>query len=245
MEDIINIALKRSLAERGEKDGPLRYLEVGVHKGDTLKAVSSNIQGVEVIKEGVDPYGPFGEVHRMTSQIFFAVNEAFWKKTYDVIFLDALHFSLILNQEIDESLKILNKNGVLILDDTMPKSEASGSIEEASLVGFQKNVSYPLFKEYDPMDPEASYKYFKDFPGYPEVNGDCWKSVARLRTTRPDLKVGSFRLGDGRGCTLAVWEPQTLLEEFIEPDQMDWSYFKANENAILNITTLDNVLYKD
>jgi len=134
---------------------------------------------------------------------------------------------------------------VLILDDTMPKSEASGSIEEASLVGFQKNVSYPLFKEYDPMDPEASYKYFKDFPGYPEVNGDCWKSVARLRTTRPDLKVGSFRLGDGRGCTLAVWEPQTLLEEFIEPDQMDWSYFKANENAILNITTLDNVLYKD
>jgi len=69
MEDIINIALKRSLAERGEKDGPLRYLEVGVHKGDTFKAVSSNIQGVEVIKEGVDPYGPFGELLRFSSQL--------------------------------------------------------------------------------------------------------------------------------------------------------------------------------
>ena len=86
MKEIINASLERAAIKRGESSQPLRYLEIGVHKGETFQSVSSRIKEIEVIKEGVDPYGPFSHVHRMTSQVFFAINETFWKKKYDVIF---------------------------------------------------------------------------------------------------------------------------------------------------------------
>ena len=243
MKEIINASLERAAIKRGESSQPLRYLEIGVHKGETFQSVSSRIKEIEVIKEGVDPYGPFSHVHRMTSQVFFAINETFWKKKYDVIFLDALHFSPILDQEIGESLKILNEHGVLILDDTVPEKESSGSVEATSMVEWQKNLSYPLFKDYDPICEEASYKYFKNFPGYPEVNGDCWKSVARIRMTRPDLKVGSI-LPPARGCTLIVRGSQTLLAS-TPADQMDWDYFLNNHSNILQPTSVEDVLYNN
>ena len=242
MKHVIEAALESVVGKRDNSSQPLRYLEIGVHKGETFQSVATTIKGIDVIKEGVDPYGPFNEVHRMTSQLFFAINETFWKKKYDVIFIDALHFSPILNQEIDESLKILTKHGVVILDDPIPEKEDSGSVEVTSMVEWQKNLSYPLVKNYDPTCEESSYKYFKNFPGYPEVNGDCWKSVARIRMTRPDLRVGSILTP--RGCTLIVRGLQTLLEP-TSADQMDWDYFLNNHFNILQPTSLQNILYND
>jgi hypothetical protein len=232
---IINESLKRALLNRKEenKNAPLHYLEIGVHRGETFTGVLENLDGVEVIKEGIDPYGPFddGRIYRMTSQVFFALNEVFWKKTYDVIFIDALHFSPVLNQEIDESLKILNKYGMIILDDTVPLYEASGQVKAEPLVNWSKLVSYPLFHTYSDTN-EENFIYYKDFPGFPEVKGDCWKSVIRIRMTRPDVRVGSA-LYISRPITLLCKDATQTLLSTVEPEDITWDYFQKNYNDIL------------
>jgi len=236
MVDVINEALRIASNKKYNNDVPLRYLEIGVHTGATFNNVVTKVSDREVIKEGVDPYGPFNGVHRMTSQMFFALNEYFWKKKYDVIFIDAMHFSPITNQEIDESLKILKEPGMLVLHDTMPPKESSGTVTAESLVEYQKAVSNPLMQEYDPKD---SYKYFTNFPGFPDVNGDCWKSVVRIRMSRPDVKVCSF--DEPYRCTIVTrgTQPGGLLDP-VEPDEIDWNFFTQKYSGILNIIDFSN-----
>ena len=234
ISEIVNQCLKKVLLNRDStnKNEPLRYLEVGVHKGDTFKVVNENIEGVSVIKEGVDPYGSFddGRVFRMTSQVYFALNEHFWKKKYDVIFLDGMHFSLILNQEIEQSLKILNTDGIIILDDTIPSYEESGKVEVNSFVNWCKLVSYPLFNNYSD-EGEDNYKYVKEFPGYPHAKGDCWKSVVNLRMSHPEIMVGSFIEGE-RPVTLLSGKGGQLSLSKISEKEINWDFFQKNFNEI-------------
>jgi hypothetical protein len=185
------------------------------------------VSGVEIKKEGVDPYGKYEVAHRMTSQVFFAMNEYFWNKKYDVIFIDGFHFSPIVNQEIQESLKILNEDGVIILHDTTPNKEASGSVEEAPFVGWLKYVSYPQFHNYE---PDEGYPYASEFPGYPESNGDVWKSVVKIRMEENDLRVASIQ---GHCCSLIKRGKQKLLKK-VEKKEINWNYYINNFNEIFN-----------
>lgn len=233
MDRVIEKALEIAIRKNDNIEEPVRYLEIGVHVGTTFKNVPDKILDRQIIKEGVDPYGLYDDVHRMTSQVFFALNDYFWKKKYDVIFIDAFHFSPILNQEINESLKCLKKGGIIVLHDTIPRKESSGTVSAESIVGFQKAVSYPLVKNYEPSE---AYRYSTDFPGYPEANGDCWRSVVNIRMTQPNLKVCSFNECQSMESTILMRgkHPIGLLEN-IEQDDIDWSFFTANKNQILNI----------
>ena len=57
----------------------ISYLEIGVDQGHTF----DKVEGV-TIKHGVDPYGASKNItHRMSSQMFFAMNERFFKHKYD------------------------------------------------------------------------------------------------------------------------------------------------------------------
>ena len=232
VEEAINLRLKKSLNNRKNHNQypPLRYLEIGVHRGETITKVNNEIDSVEVIKEGVDPYGPFddGSIKRMTSQVFFALNEYFWKKTYDVIYIDAMHFSPILTQEINESFKILNPYGTVVLDDTMPNKEQEGTVTAESFTNWSKTVSFPLFNNYND-NKTINYQYVQDFPGYPNALGDCWKSVVKIRMTRPDLKVGTLT---------NVMRPLTLICNnhgtqqpplpLIKGEEINWKYYQEN-----------------
>ena len=109
---IIESAITATISH-GKKQ--INYLEIGVDEGLTFDKIKAEYNGIRVEKDGVDPYGEYtNNVHRMTSQVFFALNRQFWKKTYDVVFIDGCHFSPIVDEEIESSLKVLRPGGVII-----------------------------------------------------------------------------------------------------------------------------------
>lgn len=90
------------------------YLEIGVREpaGNFLNINCDN-------KIAVDPFPLSPSVLSMTSDEFFAQN----KLIFDVIFIDGLHHSDQVEKDINNSLKVLNKNGYIICHDMNPTTE--------------------------------------------------------------------------------------------------------------------------
>jgi len=85
------------------------YLEIGCDKDYLFSKV--------IIKKkiGVDPKS--GGTARMTSDTFFLKN----KKTFDIIFIDGLHIYDQVKRDVLNSIKVLNKNGLILLHDCLPR----------------------------------------------------------------------------------------------------------------------------
>ena len=86
------------------------YLEIGCDKDQLFSKV--NIKN----KIGVDPSN--GGNVRKTSNDFFSDNREF----FDIVFIDGLHKYEQVKQDIINSLKFLNENGVVLVHDCMPDS---------------------------------------------------------------------------------------------------------------------------
>lgn len=93
-----------------------RYLEIGVRSPlSTFNKIKCKY------KDGVDPK-PVGYCkHIMTSDVFFKkeVNN----KVYDIILIDGLHLYKQAVRDIENSLKHLSDNGVIVVHDCNPLSE--------------------------------------------------------------------------------------------------------------------------
>ena len=85
------------------------YLEIGCDNDENFSKI--NVQN----KIGVDPLK--GGTLRMTSDDFFKKNEI----NFDVVFLDGLHTYEQTIKDINNSLKFLKKNGVILIHDCLPK----------------------------------------------------------------------------------------------------------------------------
>lgn len=86
------------------------YLEIGCDQNLLFDSVQIKK------KVGVDPVS--GGNIKTTSDIFFKNN----KDTFDIIFIDGLHQYEQVKKDIYNSLKFLNKNGVILIHDCMPCS---------------------------------------------------------------------------------------------------------------------------
>lgn len=86
------------------------YLEIGTFKDDLFKHVKCKK------KIGVDPVS--GGNIRKTSDEFFLNN----KETFDLIFIDGLHHYNQVKKDINNSLKVLNKNGIILMHDCLPRN---------------------------------------------------------------------------------------------------------------------------
>ena len=84
------------------------YLEIGCQSDVNFSKIK--IEN----KVGVDPQS--GGTLRMTSDEFFSQN----KETFDLIFIDGLHIHEQVLKDIDNSLNVLNENGVILLHDCLP-----------------------------------------------------------------------------------------------------------------------------
>ena len=85
------------------------YLEIGCFKDDTFNNIKISK------KIGVDPES--GGNVRMTSDQFFNKNN----DTFDIVFIDGLHIFEQVRKDIKNSLNILNKNGIILVHDCLPK----------------------------------------------------------------------------------------------------------------------------
>ena len=89
---------------------PKNYLEIGCDENHLFSKVQIHN------KVGVDPIK--GGNIRMTSDQFFKKN----KKKFDLIFIDGLHIYKQVKRDIINSIKCLNKNGIILVHDCLPDS---------------------------------------------------------------------------------------------------------------------------
>jgi len=94
---------------------PKSYLELGLYKGECITQIAKHVPlcvGVDIVDV---PHKNF-TFYKKTTVEFFKTNN----QTFDVIFIDADHSFTSAQQDFVNSLKILNKGGVIIMHDTDP-----------------------------------------------------------------------------------------------------------------------------
>jgi Methyltransferase domain len=201
------------------------YLEIGILAGDTFLRIKATH------KLGVDPNleisstkkaryylknwaNFFNKYFHMDSNTFFDTQHILLSKMgLDVAFIDGLHtFSQSL-QDVQNTLRYLNKNGVIILHDCNPLSETAA-------------LPAKSIREIQELNP----------PGFNGIwNGDVWKTVAYLRATRKDLHVFVLDCDFGLGI-ITKGAAETLLEYSAEEVKaLSYSDLANNRQSIINL----------
>ena len=139
-----------------------RYLEIGVDTGFCFSNI--NIEH----KDGVDPGSDMGGVgnfkhevrYQMTSDEFFR-DVANSVPKYDIIFIDGLHHSEQVTKDLNNGLKVLNKDGCIILHDCTPIDEP------AQIVPRQQEVwngdVWKSLVEYRKANPNTAFVIDSDY----------------------------------------------------------------------------------
>lgn len=100
-----------------EKNNYKSYLEIGLDDGKTFNSI--HIPN----KVSVDPclgrYAHAKPTHKMTSDEFFKFND----KNFDIIFIDGLHESKQVYNDIINSLNVLNEGGSIVCHDMNPQEK--------------------------------------------------------------------------------------------------------------------------
>lgn len=86
------------------------YLEIGCDRNQSFSSIK--IEN----RIGIDPVE--GGTHKMTSDEFFINN----KENFDIIFIDGFHEYHQVMRDIKNSLRFLNKDGVILLHDCLPRT---------------------------------------------------------------------------------------------------------------------------
>lgn len=171
-----------------------KYLEIGVYKGHSYNGVNAEI------KDSVDPDMDSPALYHITSDEFFKNVASTLDYKYDVIFIDGLHHTDQVDKDIENSLKFLEDDGVIILHDCNPISEMRQRVP----------ADFDIWEH-----------------GW---NGDVWKSVVKFRKNNSHLKYKIFVIDEdeglgviknGRGKELKLEIPNNLNYEFLENNRKE------------------------
>ncbi len=94
-----------------ESRGYAKYLEIGCRDDETFKQIEA------AYKVGIDPVS--GGTHRMTSDQFFELSD----DTFDIVFVDGLHYAEQVYKDVQNSLRCLREGGLIVLHDCRPSEE--------------------------------------------------------------------------------------------------------------------------
>ena len=92
------------------------YLEIGTFDNELFDHIKCKN------KVGVDPFS--GGTHRMTSDEFFLQN----RDKFDCIFIDGLHHYDQVKRDINNSLKFINDQGIVLVHDCLPENIEAQSV---------------------------------------------------------------------------------------------------------------------
>ena len=183
-----------------------KYLEIGVHKGHSYSGVDA------IIKDSVDPDENSPAIYHLTSDNFFETIGPTLGYKYDVIFIDGLHHTEQVDKDIENSLKHLEDDGVIILHDCNPISEMRQRV---------------------PADFDI-WEY-----GW---NGDVWKSIVKFRKNNSHLKYKVFVVNDYEGlCVIKPNQIGKELKIEI-PTILNYDFLESNRVEILNLINSDEFL---
>jgi hypothetical protein len=105
------------------------YLEIGVNNGVNFNKIK--IKHKDSVDPALGQYINANPTYKMTSNDFF---EKYTDKMYDIIFIDGLHESEQVTQDINNSINSLSSGGVIILHDCNPLSEQAQTVPRQSKI---------------------------------------------------------------------------------------------------------------
>jgi hypothetical protein len=197
------------------------YLEIGVEYGKSFCPIAAQR------KIAVDPIPASAQVrqhmlqhlnatyYQMTSDMFFTNKSHILNdRKIDVAFIDGSHKYPQPLTDVENCLKYLNKNGIIVLHDCNPLTESAA-------------VSWP-----EPGANESADWVW---------NGNVWKTIVYLRSCRNDINVFVLNCDYGLGI-ISKGEPENMLN--FSSDQIDEMTYKDldnNREVILNLKSQDYI----
>lgn len=198
------------------------YLEIGVAFGLMFLSVRAP-RRIAVDPRFMIPYpvrrftrgGAHGtEYYELTSDEFFAQAEKLLRdEPIDVIFIDGLHTYEQSLRDVNNGLRFLSEEGVIVLHDCSP-STAPMATPASSFAAARKTAKLGWTMEW---------------------SGDVWKTIVHLRSTRPDLQVHVFDCDHGVGIVRrgpAEEAPRHTPEEI---GRMSYEDLDRNRPALLGL----------
>jgi hypothetical protein len=200
--------------------GAKRYLEIGVSTGSSFCTLTAPE------KIGVDPISPSPAVVIEASKpgvsYFPLSSDEFFQRAapralaggVDVVFIDGLHTYSQAYRDCMNSLKYLNRGGLILLHDCLPTSElearAAQSYEDAKRLnsGFAWNGDWV---------------------------GDVWKAILRLRTQHRELQTCVLHCDHGIGLVYRGKNGSRLPQTMAQIDAMTYSDLARDAPRLLGL----------
>ncbi len=213
------------------------YLEIGCRTGTSFLPIKAKhktaidpifkipfIQKVKwTLKYPINLNNRYFEVE---SDIFFTNEKKYIENLgqFDVVLIDGLHtFQQSLNDAVN-SLKYLNKDGIIIMHDCLPPHKLAAL----------------------PLTEGTSIEEMKKIKGWTgEWNGDVWKTIVYLRRTLGDLlDICVIDADYGLGIIIPKVNVDTLdykidRKEFLEIDKLTYEDLNQNVDLMLNLKKPD------
>jgi|LauGreSBDMM110SN_4_FD.fasta_scaffold36689_1 predicted O-methyltransferase YrrM len=135
------------IAELAKLSNCKKYLELGIYDASNINVISTVVEytvGVDISKLFMIDKGFI--FHEKTTDKFFEDN----KEMFDIIFIDADHKYESVVRDFENSLNILNKNGIVLIHDTDPIND---QYAEPGYCGDSYKINKYLEKEH----PELTF----------------------------------------------------------------------------------------
>lgn len=196
------------------------YLEIGVLNGHIFFRVKSNFKiavdpefrfdGLRKVgKILLNPYNFFNKYFKKTSDDFFKEDAPgiLSGKKLDIVFIDGMHEYSFALRDVENTLKYLSKEGVMVLHDCNPQQKADG----------------------------ASFEEWKARNFTETWNGDVWRTLFHLRSFRDDINV--FTLDCDHGLGIITWgKPENKLNYTLQQiKQFTFEDFVQNRQSWINL----------
>jgi hypothetical protein len=197
------------------------YLEIGVERGWTFRRIAADE------KIAVDPAFKLSARSRRlaaakarathyfetTSDAFFANETAFLEQRgIDVALIDGLHTYRQVLRDVENTLRYLRDDGVIVLHDCNP---ARASI----------------------ACPASSFADFRAQNHWWNVNwsGEVWKAIVYLRSTRHDLRVAVLKCDRGVGVIRKGVPESRLSYSAAQIEALNYADLAADRERLLNL----------
>ena len=217
--------MNRIKAVQRALDGRVRpvYLEIGVSRGFAFRRISADE------KIAVDPAFKLSARSRRladakarathyfetTSDAFFAKETAFLEQHgIDVALIDGLHTYGQVVRDVENTLRYLRDDGVIVLHDCNP-ALALIARPAASQADFMAQQKGPLV--------------------IGVWSGDVWKAIVYLRSTRHDLQVAVLKCDMGVGVVRKGFPESRLSYSAAQIEALNYADLAADRERLLNL----------
>lgn len=196
------------------------YLEIGVFNGHVFFKIKSKFKiAIDpefrfdfLRKSGkiiLNPYNLYNKYFSKTSDDFFKEDapDFFLQKKIDIALIDGMHEYSFALRDVENSIKYLSDDSVIILHDCNPQTETAGS----------------TFEEWVKKGSIDTW------------NGDVWKTILHLRCLRDDINVFVLDCDHGLGVVTRGKPENKLKYNLEEIRRFSYEDFNGNREQLLNL----------